>query len=102
MRKPRRSELGEKHPQLGGLSQEPDSEAKGFASVEPDNQSDSDRYRMQAEVVMRMAAKAGSLAEKDVYLSIAEGWRKLAAEALRNERQDVPGERRTFRHEDRG
>lgn len=49
---------------------------------------------------MRLAAKAGSAAEKDVYLSIAEGWRKLAAEALRNERQDVPraaSEPRTFR-----
>ena len=55
----------------------------------PYSQSDSDRYRAQAEVVMRLAAKAGSQAEKEVYLSIAEGWRKLAAEALRNERQDV-------------
>jgi len=57
---------------------------------------------MQAEVVMRLAAKADSPAEKDVYLSIAEGWRKLAAEALRNERQDQPQaarERRSFRHE---
>ena len=59
----------------------------------------SDRYRQQAEVVMRLAAKAGSAAEKDVYLSIAEGWRKLAAEALRNERQDVPREKRSFQHE---
>jgi hypothetical protein len=58
--------------------------------VSIDNQSSSDRYRMQAEVVMRLAAKAGSSAEKDVYLQIAEGWRKLAAEALRNERQDLP------------
>ena len=48
---------------------------------------------------MRLAAKADSPAEKDVYLSIAEGWRKLAAEALRHERTDVPKERRTFRHE---
>jgi len=51
---------------------------------------------------MRLAAKAESPAEKDVYLSIAEGWRKLAAEALRNERQDlppVPRETRTFRDE---
>lgn len=54
---------------------------------------------MQAEVVMRLAAKAESAAEKDVYLSIAEGWRKLAAEALRNERQDRPPETRTFRHD---
>ena len=51
---------------------------------------------------MRLAAKADSPAEKEVYLSIAEGWRKLAAEALRNERQDLPQspkERRSFRHE---
>jgi hypothetical protein len=57
---------------------------------------------MQAEVVMRLAAKAGSAAEKDVYLQIAEGWRKLAAEALRNERQDLPRaapEARSFRHD---
>ena len=57
---------------------------------------------MQAEVVMRLAAKAGSAAEKDVYLQIAEGWRKLAAEALRNERQDLPTaphEARSFRHD---
>ena len=67
--------------------------------VDPEFQSSSDRYRMQAEVVMRLAAKAESAAEKEVYLSIAEGWRKLANEALRNERQDVPTEKRSFRHE---
>ena len=67
--------------------------------VESEFQSSSDRYRMQAEVVMRLAAKAESAAEKEVYLSIAEGWRKLAAEALRNERQDVPPEKRSFRHD---
>jgi hypothetical protein len=55
---------------------------------------------MQAEVVMRLAAKADSPAEKDVYLQIAEGWRKLALEALRNERQDVPAERRSFKDKD--
>jgi hypothetical protein len=57
---------------------------------------------MQAEVVMRLAAKADSPAEKHVYLSIADGWRKLAAEALRNERQDQPQaarEHRSFRAE---
>lgn len=59
----------------------------------------SDRYRLQAEVVMRLAAKADSPAEKDVYLSIADGWRRLAAEALRNERQDIAPERRTFRND---
>lgn len=49
---------------------------------------------------MRLAAKAESRAEKEVYLQIAEGWRKLAAEALRNERQDIPRaarEPRSFR-----
>lgn len=64
--------------------------------------SSSDRYRQQAEVVMRLAAKADSPAEKEVYLQIAEGWRKLAAEALRNERQDLPRaakERRSFSDE---
>lgn len=48
---------------------------------------DSDRYRMQAEVVMRLAAKAESETEREVYLSIAEGWRRLAEEAVRNERR---------------
>lgn len=67
--------------------------------VDPEFQSSSDRYRMQAEVVMRLAAKAESAAEKEVYLSIADGWRKLANEALRNERQDLPPEKRTFRHD---
>jgi hypothetical protein len=46
---------------------------------------DSERYRAQADTVLRLAAKAASPAEKDVYLSIAEGWRRLAAEAERNE-----------------
>ena len=67
--------------------------------MSPEDLSSSDRYRMQAEVVMRLAAKAESPAEKEVYLSIADGWRRLAAEALRNERQDVAPETRSFRHE---
>lgn len=46
----------------------------------------SERYAEQAETVMRLAAKAESPAEREVYLGIAEGWRKLAAEAVRNER----------------
>jgi len=46
----------------------------------------SERYAEQAEAVMRLAAKAESRAEREVYLNIAEGWRKLAAEAIRNER----------------
>lgn len=52
---------------------------------------------------MRLAAKAGSPAEKDVYIQIADGWRKLAAEALRNERQELPvppAETRSFRRRD--
>ncbi len=51
---------------------------------------------------MRLAAKAESQAEKDVYRSIAEGWRRLALEALRSERQDMsqaPREARSFRHD---
>ena len=58
---------------------------------------DSERYLAQAETVLRMAARAESPAEKDVYLSIAEGWRRLAAEVMRNE---VTSERRSFRPKD--
>lgn len=59
---------------------------------------DSERYNSQADTVMRLASKAESEAEKSVYLSIAEGWRKLAAEASRNERQGdrIPRESRSF------
>lgn len=67
--------------------------------VNPEDLSSSDRYRRQAEVVMRLAAKADSPAEREVYLSIADGWRRLAAEALRNEQQDRPRETRTFRRD---
>lgn len=49
---------------------------------------DSDRYMAQADTVARMAARANSAAERQVYDNIAEGWRKLAAEARRNERRD--------------
>ena len=55
---------------------------------------DSERYLIQAETVMKMAARAESPAERDVYLSIAEGWRKLAAEVQRNE---PPHEPRSFK-----
>ena len=55
---------------------------------------DSERYLAQAEVVARMAARAESDAERSVYLTIAEGWRKLAAEVQRNER---PREGRSFK-----
>lgn len=58
---------------------------------------DSARYREQAETVMRLAAKAGSQAERDVYVSIAEGWRKLADEAERNEGRKVATEPRSLR-----
>jgi hypothetical protein len=62
---------------------------------------DSDRYRQQAETVMRLATKAGSQPEKDVYASIAEGWRKLADEAERNEgHARAPEEPRSFRAAD--
>jgi hypothetical protein len=56
----------------------------------------SERYLAQAETVLRMAARAESQAERDVYLSIAEGWRKLAAEVQRHE---VPPEPRSFKLE---
>lgn len=56
---------------------------------------DSERYMAQAEAVMRMAARAASPAEREVYETIAEGWRKLAGEARRNEQHDdaLPRER---------
>lgn len=60
---------------------------------------DSERYLAQADDVARLALRAESPAEKDVYLNIAEGWRKLAAEAFRNERQGQgrrPDEPRSF------
>jgi hypothetical protein len=57
---------------------------------------DSAGYLEQAEMVMRLAAKAQSQAEKDVYISIAEGWRRLAAEADRNAGH-VDEEPRSFR-----
>jgi len=55
---------------------------------------DSDRYMQQAEAVMRLAGRAGSAAERQVYETIAEGWRRLAAEARRNERHEEPADRR--------
>lgn len=57
----------------------------------------SERYLSQAETVLRMAARAESPAEKEVYLSIADGWRKLAAEVQRGE---LSAERRSFQRED--
>jgi hypothetical protein len=56
---------------------------------------DSERYEAQAQAVLRMAARSGSPAEKEVYLSIADGWRRLAAEAARNEHRIEP-EARSF------
>ncbi|MFL5295533.1 MAG: hypothetical protein ACJ798_04045 [Phenylobacterium sp.] len=64
---------------------------------------DSKRYEAQAELVLRMAGRAQSPAEKQVFLNIAEGWRKLAAEAARHERQREqhrPAEARSFATED--
>ena len=52
---------------------------------------DSERYLAQADTVMRMAARAGSPGERMVYETIAEGWRRLAAEAARNESHDDLG-----------
>jgi len=51
---------------------------------------DSERYIAQAESVLRMAARAANPAEREVYETIAEGWRKLAGEAKRNEQHDEP------------
>ncbi len=64
---------------------------------------DSQRYAAQAELVLRMAARAASDAERDVFVGIANGWKRLAEEAARHERQrdlDRPAERRTFRDDD--
>jgi hypothetical protein len=65
---------------------------------------DSERYTAQAEVVMRMAVRAESEAERKVCLDIADGWRRLAAEAARNERQDsgLSQEPRSFRRQGGG
>jgi hypothetical protein len=49
---------------------------------------DSERYMAQAEAVLRMAGRAGSPAERQVYETIAQGWRKLAREARRIEKND--------------
>jgi hypothetical protein len=58
---------------------------------------DSERYEAQARTLLKMAAKAGSAAEKQVYLDIADGWTRLAAEARRNEdRPTRPPEERSF------
>ena len=60
----------------------------------------SKRYEAQAEEVLRMARRAASPAEKQVYLDIAEGWRKLALEAARHEDQEAsarPPQVRSFR-----
>ena len=60
---------------------------------------DSKRYAAQAELVLRMAAGAASAAERQVFLNIADGWKRLAEEAARNERRretDRPPEPRTW------
>ena len=61
---------------------------------------DSRRYAAKAESVRRMAGRAATPAEKQVYIEIAEGWRRLAAEAARNELRDAiaqaPLENRSF------
>jgi hypothetical protein len=60
---------------------------------------DSRRYKAQADLVLRMATAAESDAERQVFLNIADGWRKLAAEVARNERRkedNRPAEPRSF------
>ena len=49
---------------------------------------DSERYIAQADAVVQMASRAASAADREVYEAIADGWRRLAAEALRNEKHD--------------
>jgi hypothetical protein len=64
---------------------------------------DSKRYQAQAELVLRMAARAESPAERQVFLNIADGWKRLAEEAARNERQNEgarPPEPRSFNPKD--
>jgi hypothetical protein len=62
---------------------------------------DSERYQAQAETVLRLAARAESAAERRVYQNIADGWKRLAAEAARNERREVrPPEPRSFGSDD--
>ena len=64
---------------------------------------DSRRYKAQAELVLRMATGAESAAERQVFLNIADGWKKLAAEAARNERRNEgnrPAEPRSFTIQD--
>ena len=61
---------------------------------------DSERYEAQARTVLKLAAKAGSPAERQVYVNIADGWKQLAAEARRNESQPkLAAEERSFRPE---
>ncbi len=46
---------------------------------------DSTRYFDQSEAIRRLAVKAESDAERQVYDTIAQGWRRLGEEARRNE-----------------
>ena len=65
---------------------------------------DSERYLAQAEQVAKMATKSDSPAEREVYLSIADGWRRLATEAFRNEGHGevrAPREERSFKPAER-
>ena len=66
-----------------GLKPEPG--LRRWAWVNTQNYSVSDGYRQQADAVRRMAARAESAAQDSVYRQIAEGWDRLAAEALRDE-----------------
>src|SRR5436190_2126792 len=54
---------------------------------------DSKRYEAQADIVLRMAARAESTAERNVFLDIADGWKRLAEEAARNELLSVHPDR---------
>jgi hypothetical protein len=61
---------------------------------------DSARYEAQAIAVMRLADRAEDMGERRVYLDIADGWRRLAAEAERHERRTRPPEPRSFKPDD--
>ena len=62
---------------------------------------DSERYRAQAETVLRLAAGAKTSTEKAIYQNIADGWKRLAVEAAANERQRRrPAEPRSFASDD--
>lgn len=51
---------------------------------------ESERYRAHARSVLQLAAQAADPAERRAYAAIIAGWRKLASEARRREREEEP------------